>query len=182
MYICKVIKRTHQMKAYRYNSEKRNDRHFNNCGTEKNPQKVLFLAKKMEYAEKYKYIYDEAGTITQVCALEVVDVADDAKLFDMCAYFKDLSAFNNYIADEIGTQMRDYTRFMNEAANKKERKMWENAIASLKKREDELISTLKANEFQQLSDFSRQNELVAELKKMGFEGYFTKNEIAIFAF
>ena len=170
------------MKAYRYNSEKRSDRKYNNCGVEKNPQKVLFLAKKMEYAEKYKYIYDEAGTITQECTLEVVEVADDAKLFDMCAYFKELSTFNNYIAAEIGTQMRDYTRFMNEAKNDGERKMWVKAIDDLKKREDELISTLKANEFQQLSDFSRQNELVDELKKMGFEGYFTKNEIAILAF
>lgn len=170
------------MKAYRYNSENRSDRRYNNCGKEKNPQKVLFLAKKMEYAEKYKYIYDEAGEITQVCALEVVEVADDAKLFDMCFDFKKLSTFNNYIADEIGTQMRDYTRFMNEAKNKKERKIWVNAISNLKKREDELISTLKADDFQQLSDFSRQNELVDELKKMGFEGYFTKNEIAIFSF
>lgn len=170
------------MKAYRYNSENRSDRRYNNCGEEKNPQKVLFLAKKMEYAEKYKYIYDEAGEITQVCALEVVEVADEAKLFDMGVDFKKLSTFNNYIAFVISTQMRNYTRFMNEAKNKKERKLWVNAISNLKNREDELISTLKANEFQQLSDFSRQNELVDELKKMGFEGYFTKNEIAIFTF
>jgi uncharacterized protein YwgA len=170
------------MKAYRYNSENRSDRRYNNCGKEKNPQNVLFLAKKIEYAEKYQYIYDEAGTITQECTLEVVEVADDAKLFNMCADFQQLSTFNNYIAIEIGTQMRDYTRFMNEAKNKKERKMWVTAISNLKKREDELISTLKADEFQQLSDFSRQNELVAELKAAGFDGYVTKNEIAIFTF
>ena len=78
--------------------------------------------------------------------------------------------------------MRDYTRFMNEAQNAGERKMWVKAIANLEKREDELISTLKADEFQQLSDFSRQNELVAELKAAGFDGYVTKNEIAIFTF
>lgn len=182
MYICKVIKHTHKMKAYRYNSEKRSDRRYNNCGAEKNPQNVLFLAKNIEYSKKYQYIYDEDGTIAQECTLEVVEVADDAKLFDMGASFKELSTFNNYIAAEIGTQMRDYTRFMNESKNARERKMWVKAIANLEKREDELISTLKADEFQQLSDFSRQNELVAELKAAGFDGYVTKNEIAIFTF
>jgi len=50
----------------------------------------------------------------------------------------------------------------------------------LKNSEDELIANLFRNEFQELSDFERQNELVAELKALGFDGYTTKNEIAIF--
>lgn len=86
----------------------------------------------------------------------------------------------NYIASEIGAQMRDYTRFMNNAKKASERKMWANQIDQLKNREQELISNLFANEFQPLSDFARQNELVAELKSLGFDGYTTKNEIAIF--
>ena len=170
------------MKAYRYNSEKRSDRRYNNCGAEKNPNAVKFYASTMDYANRYKNIYNEDGEVVAECTLEVVEVAADAKLFDMCASFKELSTFNNFIAAEIGTQMRDYTRFMNESKNAGERKMWVKAIANLEKREDELISTLKADEFQQLSDFSRQNELVAELKAAGFDGYVTKNEIAIFTF
>jgi Txe/YoeB family toxin of Txe-Axe toxin-antitoxin module len=76
--------------------------------------------------------------------------------------------------------MRDYTRFMNNAKKAKERKMWANQIEQLKNREQELVSNLISNEFQTLSDFERQNELVAELKALGFEGYNTNNEIAIF--
>lgn len=58
--------------------------------------------------------------------------------------------------------------------------MWANQIEQLKNREEELISNLFCNEFQPLSDFERQNELVAELKALGFNGYTTNNEIAIF--
>jgi len=58
--------------------------------------------------------------------------------------------------------------------------MWANQIEQLKNRENELISNLISNEFQPLSDFDRQNELVAELKALGFDGYTTNNEIAIF--
>lgn len=58
--------------------------------------------------------------------------------------------------------------------------MWANQIEQLKNREEELISNLFCNEFQPLSDFERQNELVAELKALAFNGYTTNNEIAIF--
>lgn len=57
---------------------------------------------------------------------------------------------------------------------------WAKHIDDLKNREQELISNLFCNEFQPLSDFNRQNELVAELKALGFDGYTTNNEIAIF--
>jgi hypothetical protein len=69
---------------------------------------------------------------------------------------------------------------MNNAKKASERKMWANQIDQLKKREQELISNLFANEFQPLSDFARQNDLGVELKSLGFDGYTTKNEIAIF--
>ena len=57
---------------------------------------------------------------------------------------------------------------------------WAKHIDDLKDREQELILNLFCNEFQPLSDFERQNELVAELKALGFDGYTTNNEIAIF--
>ena len=69
---------------------------------------------------------------------------------------------------------------MNNAKKASERKMWAKHIDDLKDREQELISNLFCNEFQPLSDFERQNELVAELKALGFNGYATSNEIAIF--
>jgi hypothetical protein len=167
------------MKAFRYNSENRADRKYNNCGMEKNPNAVNFYASNMAYADNYKFIYSDAGEIIAECTLEVVEV-ENANPFDMAQNFKLLTTYNNYIAFEIGAQMRDYTRFMNDAKKASERKMWANQIDQLKNREQELISDLFANEFQPLSDFARQNELVAELKSLGFDGYTTKNEIAIF--
>ena len=167
------------MKAFRYNSENRSDRKFNNCGKEKNPNAVKFYASNMDYANNYKFIYNEDGDVVSECTLEVVEI-ENVNLFDMANNFKSLSTYNNYIASEIGAQMIDYTRFMNNAKKTSERKMWANQIEQLKNRENELISNLISNEFQPLSDFDRQNELVAELKILGFDGYTTNNEIAIF--
>lgn len=167
------------MKVFRYNSKRRSDRKYNNCGKEKNPNAVKFYALNMNYANNYKFIYNEDGEVITECSLEVVEIKNK-KLFDMTNNFKSLSTYNNYISSEIGSQMRDYTRFMKEANKSSDRKMWEKQIDNLKNREQELILNLFSNEFQILSDFKRQNELVAELKSLGFEGYKTKNEIAIF--
>ena len=167
------------MKGYRYNSEKREDRKFNTCGKEKNPNNIKFYASNLKYAENYKLIYNEDGEVVYECSLEVVDI-ENVNLFDMANNFKSLSTYNNYIASEIDAQMRDYTRFMNNSKKASDRKMWAKQIDDLKNREQELISNLFCNEFQPLSDFERQNELVSELKSLGFDGYTTKNEIAIF--
>jgi hypothetical protein len=167
------------MKAFRYNSENRSDRKYNNCGKEKNPNAVKFFALNMDYANNYKFIHNEDGDIVYECVLEVVEI-ENVNLFDMSNDFKSLSTYNNYIASEIGAQMRDYTSFMNNAKKASDRKMWSNQIEQLKNREQELISNLFCNEFQSLSDFERQNELLAELKALGFNGYITNNEIAIF--
>ena len=167
------------MKAFRYNSVNRTDRKYNNCGMEKNPNAVKFYASNMDYANNYKFVYNEDGEVIAESALEVVEI-ENVNLFDMANNFKSLTTYNNYIASEIGTQMRDYTRFMNNAKKASERKMWAKQIDELKNREQELISNLFCNEFQPLSDFEIQNELVAELKALGFYGYTTNNEIAIF--
>lgn len=62
----------------------------------------------------------------------------------------------------------------------RERKMWLGFISDLNKNEQSIIASLKSQEFQDLSDFNTQIELVSELKALGFTGYTTKNEIAIF--
>ena len=167
------------MKAFRYNSEKRSDRKYNNCGKEKNPNAIKFYAKNMEYANKYKYIYNEDGEVIAECKLEVVEI-ENVNLFDMPNNFKTLSTYHNYIADEIEARKRDYTYYMNKAKKASDCKKWANRIEQLRNSEEELIANLFRNEFQELSDFERQNELVAELKALGFDGYTTKNEIAIF--
>jgi hypothetical protein len=167
------------MKAFRYNSKKREDRKFNTCGKEKNPNAIKFYALNMNYADNYKFIYNEDGDIIGECTLEIVDI-ENINIFNMSGNFKTLVTFNNYIAYEIGTQLKDYTIFMNNAKKVSDRKMWAKNIDNLKNREAELILNLKYNEFQTLSDFERQNELVAELKTLGFNGYITNNEIAIF--
>lgn len=157
------------MKAFRYNVTNRNMRAFNNTGREKNPNAVKFYANNIAYAEKYN-IEDSV--------LETVTI-ENVNLFNMAANFKSLTTYRKYIDSEIGGQLSDYTRFMNEAKKVKERKMWEKQIEELSNREVELASMLECVEFQLLSDFELQNDLVAELKSLGFDGYTTKNEIAI---
>jgi hypothetical protein len=167
------------MKAFRYNAAKRQDRKFNNCGSEKNPNAVKYYATNMDYANNYKYIYATDGSINYECELEVSEIKENG-LFNMAENFQTLEAYKMFIAKEINAQLSDYTRFMNNATKASERKMWAKQIEMLSARESELVINLKENEFQQLSDFELQNVLVAELKSKGFEGYITKNEIAIF--
>jgi hypothetical protein len=167
------------MKAYRYNSIERSDRRFNTTGNEKNPNKVKFFAKSLEYANNYKTIFNEQGYELYDCELEVVEV--NAKLFNMESNFKSLNVYRNYISELVNKELNDYRKFEAEAKSVKERKMWANQIAhTVSCREAELTNSLKTDEFQELSDFERQNDLVAELKGLGFDGYETKNEIAIF--
>lgn len=149
------------MKAYRYNAKNRFDRKFNRCGEEKNPNMVKFYATNMKYAEKYRFIYDCDGEVEYECELETVTI-EGVNLFDMEANFKNLQTFHNY-NNAIIESMR---RVLNNVDYDKETESISNALIH--------------NEFQGLSDFSRQNELIAELRSLGFEGYFTKNEIAIF--
>lgn len=158
------------MKVFRHNVENRNERLFNNTGNEKNPNAINFYATNLEYVEKYR---------TENSTINTYEVSEE-NLFDMNENFSTLKAYNTFIANEIGNQMRDYTRFMNEAKKVKERKMWAKSIEDLKNRESELILFLKTTEFQSLSDFDLQNVLIAELKEKGYRGYRTNNEIAIF--
>lgn len=167
------------MTGYRYNSEKREDRKYNNCGMEKNPNAIKFYASNLKYAENYRLVHNDDGEVVQECDLEVTEISG-VNLFDMANDFKTLSTYKNYISHSIGEQMKDYSYYLNNAKTAKERKMWEGFIDELKNREVELISNLISFEFQPLSDFDRQNELVAELRELGYDGYFTKNEIAIF--
>ena len=97
-----------------------------------------------------KIIYSEDGVVVYECSLEAVEL-ENVSLFDMANNFKSLSTYNKYIASVIGAQMRDYTRFMNNAKKASERKMWAKHIDDLKNREQELISNLFCNEFQPLS-------------------------------
>ena len=167
------------MKAYRYNTKNRTDRKFNNIGFEKNPNAVKFYARSMQYADNYKYVYTEDGDIDYECELEIVTVPT-VRLFDMNEAARTLSTYKNYVAKQVGRQFIDYTRFMNESKTARERKMWAAKLEELKGRENELWVALVNLEFQQLSDGEIQNELIAELKANGYEGYITRNEIAIF--
>ena len=110
------------MKAFRYNSEKRSDRQFNTTGIEKNPNAIKYYATNLEYANNYKYIYGVDGEVIYECTLEVVNI-ENVNLFDMANEFKSLNTYNEYIAQKIGIQMRDYTRYLNNAKKASERKM-----------------------------------------------------------
>lgn len=166
------------MIAYRYNAKNRNDRNFNNCGREKNPNAVRFYASNMAYASKYQYIHDEEGNVVYECELEVTEVSGN--LFDMAAGYASLAAYRQLVDAELSTMHKEYSRLLASAKNAKERKMFESWIANIPGHEANIAMRLRSDEFQHLSDFELQNTLVAELKSMGFDGYFTKNEIAIF--
>lgn len=167
------------MKAFRYNSKERTDRKFNRLGNEKNPNAVKFYARNMEYAENYRYIYTESGDLVYECDLEITEI-ENVNLFDMAENFQSLNTYKKYIDEKIAIMLKDYNYYMNKATKVRERKMWAKKIDELKNEENNIISFLFSTEFQPLSDFDRQNELVAELKALGFDGYITNNEIAIF--
>ena len=167
------------MKAFRYNTKTRNDRKFNNCGSEKNPNAVNFYASNLNYVQNYRFVYFPDGGVNYECDLQTIEIENN-NLFDMSLNFSTLSTFKNYINSQISEQLKDFTNFMNNAKNASDRKMWAQSIEGLKNKEAELTSNLVSNEFQTLSDFENQNELVSELTSLGFSGYTTKNEIAIF--
>jgi len=166
------------MIAYRYNAKNRNDRNFNNCGREKNPNAVRFYASNMAYASKYQFIHDEEGNVVYECELEVTEVSGN--LFDMAAGYASLAAYRQLVDSIVGKMRADYIKFRDTAKSAKERKMFQGFIDGLVNEEDSVVRGLFDREFQDLSDFELQNTLVAELKSIGFDGYFTKNEIAIF--
>jgi len=166
------------MIAYRYNAKNRNDRNFNNCGREKNPNAVRFYASNMAYASKYQFIHDEEGNVVYECELEVTEVSGN--LFDMAAGYASLAAYRQLVDSIVGKMRADYIKFRDTAKSAKERKMFQGFIDRLVNEEDSVVRGLFDREFQDLSDFELQNTLVAELKSIGFDGYFTKNEIAIF--
>ena len=167
------------MKAFRYNAPKREDRKFNTTGMEKNPNKLNYYASNLQYAEAYKYICNEEGEVLYECELETVEIGA-VNLFDMAKLYHTTEVYKTYINDKIGRQLKDYSRFLLEAKTKKDKKLWTAQIENLSSREEEIVRSLIANEFQALSDFEYQNILVAELKSKRFDGYFTANEIVLF--
>jgi len=167
------------MTGYRYNAEKRTDRMFNTCGREKNPGAVKFYATNIAYAERYKDVYNEDGELLYTCSLEVTEI-NDVTLFDMAANFSQLSTYKMFVTAHIAKITADYEKFIAQAKKASERKMWATKIKELANEEKNIVANLLRCEFQLLSDFELQNELVSELKAKGYDGYFTTNEIAIF--
>ena len=169
-----IIKQT----VYRYNPKSRNHRHFNRLGKEKNPKKIKFYARSLNYANRYKNIVDKDGDVVYEADLEVENI--HANLFDMDKDYKSLKTYKYYIKNQIDAQKKDYKYYLENSKTVKDKKFWTAQINGLKNRESELIKFLIHSEFQSLSDFNMQNKLIPEVKKLGYEGYFTKNEIAIF--
>lgn len=166
------------MKVFRYNAKKREDREFNTCGREKNPNALKFYAKSLDYAENYRFVYNEDYDVVYECALEVAEV--NANLFDMVANFESLNTFHNYANAIISEMKSDYEYFLSRAKTKAEKEMYQQHIDNLINEKQSIANNLARNEFQGLSDFETQNELVSELKSLGFQGYETKNEVVVF--
>ena len=169
------------MKAtvYRYNARTRNDRGFNNTGMEKNPNQVAFYATNLKYAENYRFVYTADGDVDYECELETKEV-ETSNLFNMANDFASLDTYAKHIDSYIGAMKRDYTRFLENATKKSDIALWTAQLEGLKEEENKIIARLQNQEFQTLSDYDLQNDLVAELTAKGYNGYFTNNEIAIF--
>jgi len=169
------------MRLYRYNSKNRKDRKFNRTGIEKNPNYIKYYATNLEYAENYRYVYFENGDINYECELEVIEI-NDLNLFDMNNNYSMLKSYKTYINDQIDKMRPTYESILSSMKKKKDIKMWSKKVNDLNNgnTELELMKGLIYHEFQLLSDFNYQNILVSELKEMGFNGYITKNEVAIF--
>lgn len=170
------------MKVYRYNAKERSHRHFNTTGKEKNPNRVKFYARSIDYAEKYKFIYTDDGDVWYECELEEVELDDNAKLFDLSSHFAETNAYKCYINDLLGKMTKDFSRYLLNAKKKRSKAMYARFLADIANgtAESEEVERLKRIEFQRLSDYQYQNVLVAELRDKGFQGYITANEIALF--
>ena len=168
------------MKAivYRYNAKNRKDRQFNNCSSEKNPNMVKFYALDLEYASKYDSIWTKEGYHVYDCKLEVAEV--EGNFFNMVENFASLSTYRSFINEKVEEMRRGYTDSRNSSKTKKDKAMFQGFLDNLVNEEDNLARYLHSSEFQALSDFARQNELITELTEMGFDGYYTNNEIAVF--
>lgn len=167
------------MKGYRYNAKNREDRLYNTCGREKNPNGVQFYARTLEFAEAYRYIYNNEGEIEYECTLEVIELPQDIKLFDM-ANFSTLKTYKKWMDSTLAMERKENEYYLSKAKTKKDKKFWENQIAELSTvRVAELQVMLKNTQFQSLSDFELQNALISELREKGYQGYITTKEIAI---
>lgn len=172
------------MKAtvYRYNTINRADRDYNNTGVEKNPNAIRFYAKTLEYANSYKDVYNKEGEFIYQCELQIEEV-DTSNLFDMNENFEELKTYKNFIESQISTMRNGYKRELERAKannNKRDVELFQGFLDGLVEEEKNIISRLKSSEFQSLSDFDLQNDLVAELTGLGYNGYHTNKEIAIF--
>lgn len=164
------------MKAYRYEARNRADRKFNTCGREKNPNAVKFFASNLEYAQNYRFATCAETGERYECQLIEAEIA--VNLFDMQSGFRTLKAFAAFKAEQERISVENAKMLIKWEKKASERKKLQNIIENgVDLKVDAIVA---CNEFQDLSDFEFQNILVAELKEMGFDGYYTKNEIAIF--
>lgn len=164
----------------RYDVPNREMRTYNTTGKEKNPNKISFYAKNEETANKYKTLFDDEGYELDI-PTKRTDADLEGRFFDMENEYKNTAAYSDYVEKEFTKMHNDYEKFKNEAKTKKQKKMWENNIKELEQNfENEAFLGLKGREFQDLSDFERQNILLKELTDAGYDGYETANEIAVF--
>jgi hypothetical protein len=168
------------MTLYRYNAKNRTDRKFNNCENEKNPLGVKFYATSLEYANCYKTAVDANGC-HYTCELEVTELGEE-NLFDIESGFAGLSTYATYVKNYIETRHKDFNWHIKMSKSKNDIKLFEGFVANLYNgtEEKEIQKQLHENQFQQLSDFCTQLLLVQELREMGYTGYFTSKEVAIF--
>lgn len=167
------------MKAFRFNTEKREDRKFNTTGKEKNPLNLKYYASNLEYAKNYQFIYNEDGEIISECSLEVVEI-ENVNLFDMQNNYSTLKSFNSYTESQVESMRKDYTYYLNKATKKSDIKLFKGFLDGLETEKEKIAKQIASQEFQAISDYENQLVLVAELKALGFQGYTTKNEIVIF--
>ena len=170
------------MTLYRYNAKKREHRKFNTTDREKNPLNVQFYSKTLEYANEYKFARDEEGNCYE-CELVTTELGQDVKLFNMNENFKSLNTFVEYCKWCVSVMVEGFEFQLRIATTAKKRKHYTKMIeefSDLEKEMERNARSLPFEQFQFLSDGEWQLMLAPELKSMGFDGYETEKEVAIF--
>src|SRR5690554_2679504 len=103
-----------------------------------------------------------------------------SELFDMTSNFERLKTFAQWLDNEVRVAKTGYEVLLSRATTKRDQELWTRELSKIDEYRSSRIRQLKLNEFQYLSDFDYQNALIAELTAMGYKGYFTEREIAIF--
>lgn len=73
-------------------------------------------------AKQYEVTYYKDGEEMYKCELEVTDLSDNLRLFNMAKFYNTTKAYKSFVFKDINTQLGDYSLYLLNAKTKKEKK------------------------------------------------------------